>query len=222
MIKKAVLLNGSPREGATTSGSLGDHLMSSLRSKGIETPSHVLSHSLSTKEMYEVMMKDVSSSDLIVLSYPSYADSPPSDVIRWMELVRDDDLTSLKGVSFLAIGNCEESDPKKLDVSMRILKNFSCGQGMRWAGALQMPMGPAIDGVPLIASGKMGRKAIEALDLTATAVMNGENVPERASVLMADRPIKELSYIMQTNRTWKKRAKQKRTRMNLLDKPLLK
>jgi hypothetical protein len=222
MIKKATVLNGSPRDGATTSGSLGGHLATLLRTYGVETRTHVISSSLRTKELSDDMMKDVNSSDLVVLSYPPSLDSPPSDVVRWMELIRDDELIDLEGKAFLAIGHCDEPDPAKLDVSIGILHNFSDSEGMRWLGGMRMPMGSAIDGTPLIAAGKKGRWAVKALDMAADALKKGETVPEDAVALMSHRPMRELSYVSRCNKRWKRLAVQKGTRMNLMDRPLLK
>ncbi|MCE5297072.1 MAG: NAD(P)H-dependent oxidoreductase [Euryarchaeota archaeon] len=221
MMKKAVLLIGSPRDGATTSGALGEHLMSLLAAKGIETRSHIISRSLIAKASYDEMLNDVSSSDIVVLSYPVYIDSPPSNVIRWMEMVRDDGLAELEGKTFLAIGNCEDPDPRKLDVSIMIMRNFSDGNRMRWAGGLRMPMSCAIDGASLSSAGGRGRWAAMALDIVAAALADGQTIPEEADALMSRLPMRDLSYVSRTNKTWKKRAKEKGTRANLMDRPFL-
>jgi hypothetical protein len=221
MMKKAVLLIGSPRDGATTSGSLGEHLMKLLAAKGIETRSHVLSRSMMSEASCDEMMKGVASSDIIVLSYPMYMDSPPSNVIRWMELVRDDGLAGLEGKTFLAIGNCEDPDPRKLDVSIMIMRNFSDGNRMRWAGGLRMPMSCAIDGASLETAGRKGRWAMKALDIAAAALADGQTMPEEADALMSRSPMRELSYVSRTNKAWKRRAKEKGTRANLMDRPFL-
>jgi len=220
VIKNAVLLIGSPREGRTTSWSLGDHLLKALSSKGVRTCSSVISQALAQKDVYDAMMKDVTCADLIVLSFPIYADAPPADVVRWMELVRDDSSVSLEGKCFLAIGNCDDPDPSRIDTAMMVLRNFAESEGMSWAGGARVPMGPAIGGAPLKDAGRRGGNAAEGLEMAAEALVEGKNVPEEALEMIARHPMSELFYVMHVNKEWKRRAVEKGGRAKLDDRPL--
>ncbi|QLH75175.1 MAG: hypothetical protein HPY73_06800 [Methanomassiliicoccales archaeon] len=217
---KATLLVGCPRTEGSVSSTLGAYMLDLLKNKGFSVSIHYLVDDIWSKESYDGMMEDVATSDILVLSYPLLMDSLPSDVIRWMELLRDERPVGWQRPSLIAIGNCDSPDPRDLDVSLAIIKNFCSSVGIRYLGGLRFPMGMSLDGKTLAEVGSKGRSAAQALELATDALADGQDVPDEAADLMASRPMSELIYLMSHNRKWKRKAMANGKKLNIYDRPL--
>lgn len=214
-----LILVGSPKKGGGVSQAVADHLGASIRSSGGEAEIVNVLGLLEEPSGIDRLISEWVSSDVVVLSFPLYVDSPPGGVIRMFELLaaRKEGLEGKR--SMLAIGNCGNPDPAKLDVSVAICRNFARHMGMHWLGGLRMPMGQAWEGRSITGSGRPGRHVRKALELTSAALVGGEEVPKAAFEDMSSRLMPEFLYIMRVNRDMKRRSKASGARMRMNDRP---
>ena len=85
--RKALLLVGSPKPGASSSESLGAYLLEELEKRGVETQTMHVTKAVRSEEATEELLAAVDSADLVVLSFPLYIDSLPAPAIRALELI---------------------------------------------------------------------------------------------------------------------------------------
>lgn len=83
--RTALLLIGSPRGTRSTSNSLGSYLLDRLKEKGWRIESLDLCRTLAKEGGPDAMLSEVSIADLVVLSFPVYADSLPSIATKALE-----------------------------------------------------------------------------------------------------------------------------------------
>lgn len=216
---KAVVLIGSPKTGASTSRSLAEHLVVRLRVGGADVRTYHIQESADDPLRWREVLDECHDADLLVVSAPLFVDSLPSEVVTWMETVGKEGADIAKMKRFLAVLQCGHPDVGQTSVAMNILKNFSDRQGYEWLGAMRMPMGPTIDGKALSDAKGAARHAIKALDLIASALAKGENVPVEAFTEMQTRPMPVFLYLMKANRALKRRAKENGARYMLMERP---
>ena len=87
MIKKALLLVGSPRWNRSTSQFLGEYLLDQLKIEGIETDELQIHKMIRTPEKITELLSRVDKADLVILSCPLYVDSIPAAVIKALEII---------------------------------------------------------------------------------------------------------------------------------------
>lgn len=216
---KAVVLIGSPKKGSSTSRSLAEHLVTQLKNEGMDVETYHIVESITDPVRSREIWDGFRDAGLIVISTPLYVDSLPSEVVAWMETAGRKGTEIVKGTRLLAMVQCGHPDVDQTAVAVDILKNFSDQLGCEWAGALQMPMGPAIDGRSLPEAKGAARHAVKALNMTAEALANGMEVPVEAFQEMQVRPIPVFIYLMVANRMWKRRAKDNGVRYQLMNMP---
>jgi hypothetical protein len=192
--KTALLLIGSAKPaGESTSEALAGHLALRLHEHGIETTTLHVARALRTEARTQELLHAVDRSDLFVLAFPLYVDALPYLATEALERIAAHRQAQMvpTPIPFLAIANCGFPEAHHNTTALAICQQFAAAAGFTWAGGLSMGAGGAIDGRPLAQAGGMARNVVQALDLTAAALVAGQPVPDEAVKLFA-RPMMPL------------------------------
>jgi hypothetical protein len=221
--KRALLLVGSPRGLASTSESLGTYLLRKLEEHGFETKKTYAAVCVSSDRNREILLNLVDGSDLLILAFPLYVDSLPSQLVATLELIADHKKRENPTMSqrVVAIVNSGFPEAKQNDTALAICHRFAEEAGIDWAGGLALGGGQMIAGKPLSEVGGAFRNVMKALDLTAAAIAEDEPVPKKAVGLMAKPVIPSWLYVWLANRGWNRQIKEYGTRPRLYDRPYL-
>jgi NAD(P)H-dependent FMN reductase len=193
---KALLLIGSPKPDASTSGSLGTYLLEELEKQGVTTETVKLTRSVRSDEAMEELAAAIADTDLVVLACPLYWDSLPAHVVRVFErlAVARAGVSPIVGVengdrpAFVTVVQGGFPEAEQNLVALRICRHFADAAGFEWAGGLAMGGGGVVESLPLRRIAGRVRAAVKALDLTAAALATGRPVPDEAVALMAKPP----------------------------------
>ena len=211
--RTALLLVGSPKPGASSSGSLGAYLLEGLEKHGVKSQTLHVTKAVRSDEAVEELIAAVAAADLIVLSFPLYVDSLPGPAIRALELIaarraaENDPAVATAGPAFVAI--CQSGFPEAdhSAVAIEICRNFASAAGLEWAGGLIMPEGGMLNGQPMSKMKGRMRSAAGALDLAAEALAAGLPVPDEAVAKMAKLAFPRVAYRFAANWGWRSQAK---------------
>ena len=222
-MRRALLLVGSPKAGASTSGSLGTYLLQRLGEHGLEGGQRRVGEVLRAPGGLDELAGAVERADLFVLSFPLYVDSLPAPVIRCLEALaaRRPGPPTEGAPRFVAIVNCGFPEASQCDTALEICRRFALEAGFPWAGGLALGGGAAVDGRPLERAGGMVRNVRAALDLAGEALARGDPVPEEAVRLMARPLAPRWFYLFMGNLRWKRAARKHGTLRRLHDRPYL-
>ncbi len=203
---RVLLLNGSPRPGASTSESLLTYLDEELEKLGVSTQALKLTKAVRSEERTAELLAAIDGSDLVVLAFPLYWDSLPGHVVRACELIARHRAASPAGAApdrvapggpapgaaarpgFAAIVQGGFPEAEQNAVALEICRHFAAAADLEWAGGLALGGGGMIDGAPLRKLGGRVKTAMQALDQTAAAFAAGRPVPDEAVRLMAKNP----------------------------------
>jgi hypothetical protein len=149
------------------------------------------------------LMKDMAAADLVVLAFPLYIDSPPSQVMRLLEVVYEEgDRVRFKGKGLAAIVNSGFPDAGQMSTAIGICRIFARDMGMDWKGALAMPAGPVLGGSPPEGAGGRARHQLAGLDSAAEALSAGSPIPEAASQEFSRLGVPRWLCMLIANRSW--------------------
>jgi multimeric flavodoxin WrbA len=209
LVRRAVLLVGSPRTKKSTSASLGGYLFEQLNKRGIQTETIQIYTSLNSQDRMKAMFQAIDSVDLIVLAFPLYVDSLPAPVIAVLEKIANQCKGKQLHVRFAAISNCGFPGADHNATALAICEEFSHETGFAWMGSLALGAGEGIvHGIPL---NELDGRAIplkQALDLAAEALANGSSIPQSARDLIAKPIIPHWMYTLRGRFGWRQQAKQ--------------
>ena len=207
--KRAVLLVGSPKGSDSTSNALGAYLLDRLENKGLVCNKVMINQSLRTPENQTAMFQLIDNSDLIILAFPLYADCLHSQVIKTLEIIANHEKgrSNLTRKNFVAIAKSGFPEAIHNNLAIRVCQNFARQVGFAWAGGLAMGGGGMISGRSLQEIKGMARNQLNALDIAADALANGETIPEEAVESMSKLVIPRWMYSLFSNRAWKQQAK---------------
>jgi hypothetical protein len=209
MIRKAVLLIGSPKGSHSTSSILGSYLMEKIKAGITETKNLIIKSSLISENGIRDLLSEVDSADIIILASPLYVDSLPFPVVKAMELIADHRKRTGgdSNPRLLAIVNCGFPEARHNDVALAICRRFAQSAGMGWAGGLALEGGQAIDGQRLDRRGGLVGNIKKSLDLAANALLEGRETPEEAVRLMARPLISSWMYMLIGEFGWRRQAR---------------
>lgn len=218
---RAALLVGSSRGPKSISNSLGTFLLERLQHNGVTTEKIFICQCLGSDEKRAALLRLVDESDLIILAFPLYGDSPPSPVIETLELIAENEKTKPHGKkSFVAIANCGFPEAKHNNTALAGCKIFARQVGFKWAGALATGgMEGVIKGHALAELGVTVRNQKKALEIAADALAQGEPIPEKAVVLMSKLAIPNWLFLWLSKKMWRTLAKKGNITDKLYDQP---
>lgn len=219
--KKVLLLVGSPKGAKSTSESLGTYLLDQLDEKGFQTETNRINPALKSNQSREKLLLAGDNSDLLIIAFPLYVDSLPSQLIKAMELIaeRRKAMEDPKKPQLLAIINSGFPEAAQNDTALAICRRFAKESAIEWIGGLALGGGAAIDGRSLDEAGGMVRNVKKSLDLTAEALAEGKPLPQDAIDLMAKRLAPTRMYLFMGNLGWKRQAKKNGVRKSLDNRP---
>jgi len=220
-IKNALLLVGSPKGSQSTSDSLGGYLLKKLEEHGMITNKAYIHTSIKTDRDRTKFLKAVEDSDLLILSFPLYVDNLPSPVIASLEMIAEHRLTlkEARGQKLIAISNNGFPEARQNDTAIEICRRFALEIGIEWVGGLALGGGGTIAGRSLEAAGGMARNIMNALDLSAIALVEGKSIPAEAFNLFAKPLVPSWMFVWFGGQAWKRVAKQNGVQNRLYDRP---
>jgi Predicted flavoprotein len=222
LIRRAVLLVGSPRTKKSTSASLGGYLFEQLEARGIETRTIQDYTSLYLQERMNAMYEAIDNADLVVLAFPLYVDSLPAPVTAALEKIAAHRKGNPSPLRFAAIANCGFPEAHHNNTALAICAEFTRQNDFTWMGSLALGAGEGIvHGIPL---NELDGRAIplkKALDLTTEAFASGNPIPQSARDLFAKPIIPNWMYTLQGQFGWQQQAKQYGMQKELKRQPYL-
>lgn len=207
MIKRALLIVGSPKPNKSTSEQLGKYILDRIKNKNIETD--IIRLNNLSKIEWDKLTESVNNCDILIFSSPLYVDSLPASVIKVMEVIaeRRKERGLTKKQVMMAISNSGFPEAFQNHPALGIYKCFAKEAGFDWAGGLAIGGGGVIAGKPLEKMGGMVKNIIKSLNLTADALLLGKAVPEEAVKLIKKPMMPNWLYFLGGNFGWKLQAK---------------
>ena len=183
--KTVLLLNGSPKSEKSNSRVIGKFLADKLEEKGLRSEEVFITRLIRTSQGNEKLLRLVSEAGIIVFTTPLYVDSLPSFTIKAMEAIREHRMTEprVDNPILVAVMNCGFPEKEHMEIALKIIKNFSEEANLRWAGAISVGMGGALNGEPLNEKKGMTRNLTKGLCLAAVALAEGQPIPPEAEKL---------------------------------------
>jgi multimeric flavodoxin WrbA len=217
---RVLLVVGSPQKERSTSFSLGTFLAERMKEKGAEVDSVLIYDLFPDEARFEEAWGKMRATELVIFASPVYVDSLPFPVVRFMERAyARAGPGSMAGKHFLGLANLAFSEKVQGEAAIRIMHEFSLDMGFAWAGGLILPQGAMIDGRRLDDLGGTARRVKDALQLTAEAIMSGNDTPREAKEMLAKPMAPPWFYNLMSNRCFKKRAAKNGARSKLYDRP---
>ena len=137
---KLIIINGSQKSGESNTGIILDEL-NSLVKKEHEVINYVLGLIGITSEIY----KEIITSDVIVLAFPLYIDSIPSNVLKILIGLEDFiKKGSVKDIFMYAIINNGFYEGKQTRIAFEIIRNWCEHTGIRFGGGIGQGAGEMI------------------------------------------------------------------------------
>ncbi|HVP23594.1 MAG TPA: hypothetical protein VMS77_06750 [Conexivisphaerales archaeon] len=220
-VSRAAILVGSMRGRISTSDSLGSFLADKLEGRGVACEKAYLAQCLGSDEKSALLLGLVDRADLVVLAFPLYVDSLPSQAIRALELIAEHEKGSANpsGKSFVGIVNSGFPEARQNDYALAVCQSFARQVGFRWAGGLALGGGGMVGGRPLAEGGGGVRNQRAALEMAADSLARGEVIPEKATSLMSKLGIPRWLYLWMGNRRWHFEARSHGVSAELRDRP---
>ncbi|OPX61286.1 MAG: NADPH-dependent FMN reductase [Methanomassiliicoccales archaeon PtaB.Bin134] len=215
---RAVLLIGSPRGERSTSRGLGVYTLEGLRSRGWEVEERYTCRDVTTSEGLTDLLAAVERSDLLILSFPTYVDSPPAAVVRVMETMHG---RIKRGGALLAIANCGFISSMNNASSLSICRLFARDIGWEWRGGLSLGGGNVLAGRTLEEAGGVARSVRRALDQAVSALAEGKAVPQGTIDLMGRNIVPPFIYNITANRAWDRAARKNKVLERIRDRPYM-
>jgi len=208
MSGKALLVVGSPRTKSSNSHFIGKYLIEKIGERGWSVDEEFAYQAIKNQDVMTRILKKIDDSDLVILVFPLYVDSLPSQMIKFLENVNEQ-RKGKGGPQPRLVAICQSGFPESnhCDFAVRISQFFARDSGFDWAGGLSIGGGSAVHGVDLNELGGMARNLRKALELTAASLVNGGDVPVEAKELTNKGVLAPWMLRLIVNRSWKKQCK---------------
>jgi hypothetical protein len=218
---KVLLLVGSPRGMASTSHSLGDHLLQLLEERGMATKKLLVYPALGDEKKMAELLAAVDACDLLVAAFPLYVDQLPAPLVDLLLGIAERRLgrqgEARQGLA--AIVNCGFPETAHCLLAGEIVRNFAAQAGFRFLGCLALGMGGAIGNRPLATAGGIVRHQLKAMSQAATCLARGAEIPETVSGLMGKAMMPRWFYNWVGDWGWKRAARKNNVSGRLREKP---
>jgi hypothetical protein len=218
---KVLLLVGSPRGMASTSNSLGGHLLQLLEERGMATKKLLVYPALGDEKKMADLLAAVDACDLLVLAFPLYVDQLPAPLIDLLLGIAER-RTGRSGEArqgLAAVVNCGFPETVHCRLAAEIVGNFAAQAGFRFLGCLATGMGGTIGNRPLAKAGGIVRHQVKALSRAATHLAEGAEIPEAIIGLMGKAMMPRWFYNWMGDWGWKRAAKKNGVSGRLREKP---
>jgi len=218
---KVLLMVGSPRGIASTSNSLGDHLLSLLEERGMATKKLLVYPALADEKKMTELLAAVDACDLLVAAFPLYVDQLPAPLIDLLLMIveRRQGRQGEAKQALAAIVNCGFPETAHCRPAGEIMRIFAAQAGFRFLGCLAAGMGGAIGNRPLAKAGGIVRHQLKALTQAAAYLAEGKEIPAEVIGLMGKAMMPLWFYNLVGNWGWKRTARKFKVSGRLHDKP---
>ena len=221
--ERAVLLVGSPRTRKSSSYALGGYLFDKLAESHVQTKTFFIHTSLYSPERMQALLEAVEAADLVMLAFPLYVDSLPAPVMAALERIADRRAghDSPHG-RFAALANCGFPEAAHNRTGLAVCETFARQAGFAWAGALALGAGEGlVHGQPLAQAGGPAIPIKQALDQAASALVQGQAIPQSAADLLARPLIPGWLYRIMGTYGWRQQARQYGVQNRMHHRPYL-
>jgi len=174
-IESALVLCGSPKRERSASFELGAYLARRLETAGVKT-------TVRPCAPRGTLLADVGAADLLVLSFPLYADGIPA---RLKEALMQIAAAEMGPKQCAALVQCGFLESAQNDTAIEMCRLFARDAGFVWLGGLGRGAGGMLSARPLEQAPQPMRATREALDRAAGLLSRGE--PFSAEVRQAFR-----------------------------------
>lgn len=163
-IETALILCGSPKPKQSASFELGSYLARRLEAGGVKT----IVRSCAPRD---TLLADVQAADLLVLSFPLYADGIPARLKEALMQIAAAEMGSKRCAALVQCGFLESAQN---DTAIEMCRLFARDAGFVWLGGLGRGAGGMLSAKPLEQSPQPMRATREALDRAAELLSRGE------------------------------------------------
>lgn len=185
-IETALILCGSPKREQSSSREFGSYLARRLEVAGVRATVR------STAPM-ETLVADVRGADLLVLSFPLYADGIPARLKEaLMQIVADNPEPKFCA----ALVQCGFLESGHNDTAIEMCRLFARDAGFTWLGGVGRGAGGMLAGKPLEQAPQPLRATREALDRAAALLARGEPFSEEIVSVFRQAPLPRWLYSM--------------------------
>jgi multimeric flavodoxin WrbA len=220
VIKRALLLIGSPKANGGTSRIIADHLAARLEEIHVDVEIQHVHQSIDSGKEDE-LLEAIDRSEAVVLLSPLYIDSLPSAVVRLFELFQErKGKNGGGGKPFYAIVNSGSPESIQSTVALEICVLFARDTGFSWNGGGAVGGGSILEGRTLVESGGKAKNLRAGLALLAVSMSLGGGVSKHARDLIGRPLVPKFLYVYYGNRLWRKTAEGNGVADRLYDKPL--
>ena len=219
--EKVLLLVASPRGMASTSNSLGEHVLLKLEERGMAIKKLLLYPALADEKKMAELLAAVDACALLVTAFPLYVDHLPAPLIELLRQVaeRRQGRQVEARQSLAAVVNCGFPETVHCRPAGDIMRLFSAQAGFRFLGCLALGMGGAVGNRPLAKAGFIVRHQIKALDKAAAFLAEGKEIPADVIALAGKPMMPRWFYNWVADRGWKIAAKKHGSSGRLHDTP---
>lgn len=203
-----LLLVGSPRKEESSSNALGSYLLERLSGSGWTVETGMINDIVQDEAKTLATLEQMDKVDLVVLSFPLYIDSWPSQMIRLLEMAYER-RKGLEAHGQKLIALCQSGFPESSHNSLAIQMCASFAQDAHYhfAGGLAIGGGGVLGGADIHSSGML-RNLRQALEVTADALTAGKDLPPEATALVNKGTAPKWLYVLIVNRQWNKQARE--------------
>ncbi len=211
-MRKIAFINGSPKTGENCSLYLIDHISKELGDSFQEKLTVNALKLLSTSHI-EQTFETLLSSDAIIVVFPLYVDSLPSNLLEVLE-----NLDLYKKTRFFSnspmpclygIANCGFIDSFQNINALRILENYSLSAGFKWCGGIGIGSGEMLrstkDQMPM--TSKINEPIYKALCTLTAHIKELEELPSKDKMIFGNQKFSQRLFILMGNLGWTKPAK---------------
>ena len=198
----ALLLMGSPKTTSqSTSAVIGSYLLKKIKEHGLSTSVFHLSKELRHATGESNLCAAIDKADIIIIVSPLHADALSCSTTKALEIISGykDSLSHRENKRVLAVVNSGFPEKHQSLLALAICRNFTLECGLSWAGGLAMGGGEAFDLCKLpkyfsTLSCASLHHIVRSLNMTATALAQGEPLPQEAIQLIAKTPFPFISF----------------------------
>jgi len=180
-IKRCLLICGSPKGNRGASWMLGNFIMDQMEKNGVETHRRAIIPSYANKDL----MNDIEWAELVVLSFPLYADGLPAILLNELEVIYRAK-PSAKYFSVICNSGFAESHQNK--VALDICHSFAIQTGWKWLGGIGRGAGGFFGNKKIDAAGRMVKPVISALTDASELLASGKEISQEV-IARAEAPL---------------------------------
>ena len=204
-VTRVMLLVGSAKPtGTSTSESIASVWLDRFAAHDVQVERHHVHREAHSPEGLAKLTAAAAHTDLLIVATPLYFDGLPALVVAALEaILRDREAQAAPSpLAVAGLINCGFPEAHQCRVAGAMLHAFARRAGARWAGALLMGMGGAVNGRPLAETGGLLRHLPPALDAAARALALGHAMPTSAVEAFATPSMPTLGYVLAGDAGW--------------------